>query len=78
MLIHSLELSWYVLPDWNDVREEHHKTEQVPEPGSDKALKCNHNNGQHHLGQEESLGEAVELQVQQSHLRKHNYFLNHL
>lgn len=69
MLKHQcIDYSWHVLPDRNDVGEEHHKTKQVTKPGSDEALQCNHDDREHHLCQEEGLGEAVQLQVKHPHL----------
>lgn len=60
--------SYSRVPDRYDVREEHHETEQVAEPRTHESLQRYHDNGQNHLGQEQSLGEAVQLQVQEADL----------
>ena len=57
------------VPDGDDVGEQHDEPEQVPEPGSHEALQGDHHHGQQHLGQEQGLGEPVQLQVQQAHLQ---------
>ena len=57
-----------VVPDGDDVREKHDESEEVAEPRTHKPLQRDHDNGQNHLGQEQGLGEAVQLQVQQADL----------
>lgn len=56
-------------PDGNDVGEQDHKAEEVPEPRAHEALQRHHDDGQNQLGQEQGFGEAVQLQVQKAHLR---------
>ena len=57
------------VPDWDDVGEQDDEPEQVPEPGPYEALQGDHHHRQQHLGQEQGLGETVQLQVQQAHLQ---------
>ena len=56
------------VPDGDNVGEKHHKSEKVAEPWTHKPLHCYHDDGQDHLGQEQGLGEAVQLQVQKANL----------
>lgn len=56
------------IPDWYDVREKHNESEKVAEPRTHKSLQRYHDNRQNHLGQEQGLGEAVQLQVQEADL----------
>ena len=58
-----------VAPDGDDGGEQHDESAEVAEPLSHEALQRDHDEGQHHLGQEQGLGEAVQLQVQQAHLQ---------
>lgn len=52
------------VPDGDDVREKHNEAEKVAKPGTHKSLQRYHDNRQNHLGQEQGLGETVQLQVQ--------------
>ena len=58
-----------VIPDGDDGGEQHDEPGQVAEPLSHEALQGDHDERQHHLGQEQGLGEPVQLQVQQPHLQ---------
>lgn len=56
------------VPDGDDVREKDDESEKVAEPRTHKPLQRYHDDRQNHLGQEQSLSEAVQLQVQQADL----------
>lgn len=56
------------IPDGYNVREKHNESEKVAEPRTHKSLQRYHDNRQNHLGQEQGLGEAVQLQVQEADL----------
>lgn len=58
----------FKLPDGDDVREKHDEAEKVAEPRTHKPLQRYHDDRQNHLGQEQGLGEAVQLQVQKPDL----------
>lgn len=49
------------VPDGNNVREKHDESEKVAEPRTHKPLQRYHDNRQDHLGQEQGLGEAIQL-----------------
>ena len=52
------------VPDGDDVREKYNKSEEVAKPRTHEPLQCHHDHRQNDLGQEQGLGEAVQLQVQ--------------
>lgn len=56
------------LPDGDDVGEENGESEEVDVPQTHKPLQSHHDHRQNHLGQKQSLGQTVQLQVQQADL----------
>lgn len=56
------------VPDGDNVRKKHNKSEKIAEPRTHKSLQRYQDNRQNHLGQEQGLGEAVKLQVQKTNL----------
>lgn len=56
------------VPDGDNVGEKHDESEKVAEPRTHKSLQCYHDDRQNHLGEEQGLGEAVQLQVQEANL----------
>lgn len=51
----------HTVPDGDNVWEKHDEAEKVAEPRTHKPLHRYHDNRQNHLGQEQGLGEAVQL-----------------
>lgn len=52
------------LPNRDDVGEEHYEAKQVAKPRPDEALQSHHDDREHQLGQEQGLGQTIQLQVQ--------------
>ena len=56
------------VPDGDNVREKHNKSEKIAEPRTQKSLQRHQDNRENNLGQEQGLGEAVKLQVEKTNL----------
>jgi len=57
------------VPDGHDVGEEQQETEDLEVPAACKVLQGHHDQGDHQQRPEQDLGQAVHLQIKQSHLR---------